>query len=196
VGEGEQNPKIDEIIASVVQTRVTKMTDHNTVTEKMRLLVQDWKAASDRRAIFLHCYWLMTCNMLEAIQTGEFRDRDWVSGLLHRFTDYYFDALSAYEQSDPATPAIWLHAHQAARSPEVLVLQNLFLGINAHINYDLVLTLVEVLDVEWDLLDDEQRKRRYADHCLVIRLLTGRSIGCRRMWWRSIRRRWMCWIGH
>ena len=32
----------------------------------------------------------------------------------------------------------------AASQTETLVLQNLLLGINAHINYDLVLTLVEM----------------------------------------------------
>lgn len=76
----------------------------------------------------------MTRNMLAAIKSGEFNDSVWVSILLHRFADYYFDALSAYEQESEHTPAVWLRVHNAALSEDTLILQNLLLGINAHIN--------------------------------------------------------------
>ena len=41
------------------------------------------------------------------------------------------------------------------------------LGVNAHINYDLVLTLYDMLHSDWDSLSEEDRKSRYQDHCLV-----------------------------
>lgn len=145
------------------------------VTDRMQALVQQWVEASDRRAIFLHCYMLMTHNMLVAIDSDEFNDDEWVYTLLHRFADYYFDALNAYEQESPATPAVWRNAFDATREARTMVLQNLMLGVNAHINYDLVFTLVDMLEDEWAELSDARRSRRYEDHCHV-NFVIGRTI--------------------
>jgi hypothetical protein len=141
----------------------------------MQALVQQWESAADRRAAFLSCYLLMTRNMLAAIDKGEFGDALWVSRLLHRFADYYFDALAAYDQDSPATPPVWRQAHNATLQPGTQVLQHLMLGVNAHINYDLVLTLVDLLEPEWTQLSPEERARRHADHCHVNDVI-GRTI--------------------
>ena len=37
--------------------------------------------------------------MLVALEQGSFEDVEWVDRLLHRFADYYFDALSCYERA-------------------------------------------------------------------------------------------------
>lgn len=145
------------------------------VTKRMQALVQQWVEVSDRRAIFLHCYMLMTRNMLIAIDADEFNDDGWVYELLHRFADYYFDALDAYEQDRAIAPAVWRTAFDATREPRTQVLQNLMLGVNAHINYDLVLTLVDMLEDEWSQLSTEERSRRYTDHCYV-NFVIGRTI--------------------
>lgn len=129
--------------------------------------VQEWQACGDRRAIFLDCYLRMTRNMLAALAAGEFHDGAWVDRLLCRFADYYFDALAAYDRTDPATPPVWRIAHDAAALPGTMTLQNLLLGVNAHINYDLVLTLVEVLAPEWDTLAEVDRHTRYVDYTYV-----------------------------
>jgi hypothetical protein len=141
----------------------------------MQELVQTWEAASDRRAIFLNCYLLMTRNMLTAVDADEFIDRDWVYALLHRFADCYFGALEAYEQGNAGTPAVWQTAHDATREPQTHILQNMLLGINAHINYDLVLTLVDMLEPGWAQLSSLQRARRYTDHCRVNAVI-GRTV--------------------
>ena len=134
-------------------------------------MIQQWEETSDRRAIFLNCYMLMTQSVLEAIEAGEFKDSIWVRALLHRFAGYYFEALGAYELDSPSTPAVWRLTHDAAREPKTLVLQNLFLGVNAHINYDLVLTLVDMLELEWRRLSADQREQRYSDHCHVNQII-------------------------
>jgi hypothetical protein len=41
----------------------------------------------------------MTEKMLVALEQGSFEDVEWVDRLLHRFADYYFDALSCYERA-------------------------------------------------------------------------------------------------
>jgi hypothetical protein len=151
------------------------MPDQQPVIERMQTLAQQWKAASDRRAIFLDCYLVMTRNMLAALDAGEFHDPVWVQALLERFAGYYFEALDDYEQASPATPAVWRVAHAAACEPKTFILQNLMLGINAHINYDLVFALVDLLDREWSQLSRQEREQRYADHCHVNHVI-GESI--------------------
>lgn len=134
------------------------------VLARMENLIRTWQVNGDRRSVFLRCYQMMTGNMLHALQAGEFTDTAWVSALLHRFAEYYFDALDAYEQRSPATPAVWQTVHEAAQNREMLPLQLLVSGVNAHINYDLVLALVDLLQPEWTGLSPEKRAERHRDH--------------------------------
>ena len=129
-----------------------------------------WEASEDRRRIFLDCYMRMTRNMLTAIEQGRFDDAQWVTRLLHHFAGYYFDAVDACERAADEPP-VWAHALQASASPRTTVLQNLLLGINAHINYDLVLALSDVLAPEWESASDAVKRRRYHDHSLVNRII-------------------------
>jgi len=137
------------------------------VTERMQQLIDEWQARNDRRAAFLACYHVMTANMLAAIEQGEFNDPEWVSSWLHHFAGYYFNALDEYEQGDPTTPSVWRQTFDAASQPGTLILQNLMLGVNAHINYDLIFALVDMLEPEWYQLSSDQRQERYDDHCQV-----------------------------
>ena len=50
-------------------------------------------------------------------------------------------------------------------------MQDLVLGVNAHINYDLVFALVDILALEWPQLSEDQRKMRYRDHCRVNEII-------------------------
>ena len=49
------------------------------------------------------------------------------------------------------------------------------LGVNAHINYDLVLAVADLLEPEWPSLSDEERRARYEDFCRVNDTI-GRTI--------------------
>ncbi|MCB9444430.1 MAG: hypothetical protein H6669_09355 [Ardenticatenaceae bacterium] len=145
------------------------------VTERMGQQIQQWETAVDHRAIFLTCYKQMTENMLIGLDEGAFQDAVWVGELLNHFADYYFVALAAYDTASSSTPVIWRQVHDMARHPETHVLQNLFLGVNAHINYDLVLTLVDLLQDGWAQLSPPQRELRYHDYCVVNDII-GRTI--------------------
>ncbi|MEJ2540921.1 MAG: DUF5995 family protein [Gemmatimonadota bacterium] len=140
------------------------MSPHATVTDRMRHQIRQWEDQGDRRAIFLSCYALMTDNMLAALHGGRFQDTAWVERLLHRFAGYYFDALDCYDCGEPPAPQVWRQVHEASRHRPLHVLQHLLLGMNAHINYDLVLTLDELLRPEWGSLDEADRRKRLADH--------------------------------
>lgn len=147
----------------------------NKVIAKMQGRVDAWEQAADARAIFLRCYLMMTQNMLAAIERREFNDPAWVERLLNRFADYYFVALDAYDVDPDTAPAIWHFVFRETAEPVCISLQKLLLGVNAHINYDLVLTLVDLLEHEWGVLSDDQRKQRYEDHCAVNEVI-GRTI--------------------
>lgn len=148
------------------------MSEPEDVMERMQAIIDGWEATSDRRAIFLGCYALMTRNMLEAIAQGEFEDNAWVATLLHHFADYYFHALQAYDTLPENAPLVWRFAFDAASQPKIHVLRNLVLGVNAHINFDLVFALSDMLQAEWVQLTPEQRQSRYRDHCLVNKTIT------------------------
>jgi hypothetical protein len=149
--------------------------DRRGVTRRMAGLIRQWEGAADRRALFLTCYVMMTRNVLSAIDAGDFRDPPWVSDLLDRFADYYFAALESVEDQVAGAPAAWRLAFDAARDPDLQVMQHLLLGINAHINYDLVLCLSDVLAPEWQALSVDGRQARYLDHCHINDII-GRTI--------------------
>ena len=141
----------------------------------MQIQFRAWEEVNDERALFLRCYTMMTSNMLVAVECRAFRDCVWVDQLLHRFADYYFIALDDYERDPRSAPVVWQVAHRAAAETGISALQKLLLGVSAHINYDLVLTLVDLLDPEWSTLDARMRSTRYEDHCQVNDVI-GRSI--------------------
>lgn len=144
----------------------------NHALERMQAQIARWQPAADRRAIFLGCYAAMTGNMLRGLEAGEFADPDWVGRLLEHFAGYYFEALAAWEKAHEAAPAVWQQAHRAALDPHTGALQNLVLGVNAHINYDLVLAVRDLLAPEWAGLDADARRQRYRDHCQVNAVIT------------------------
>lgn len=143
------------------------MNARQPAIEHMQSLLEGWESAGDRRCVFLDCYNQMTGNMLLAIQAGEFHDNDWVLKLLEHFADYYFNALQDYEQLPQYAPIVWQVAFEVAQDSQAHVLKHLMLGINAHINYDLVFALEDVLRDEWASLPPNLRAQRYEDHCRV-----------------------------
>ena len=143
--------------------------------DRMATQVQTWEDLADQRCVFLSCYLLMTRNILSALDHQEFRDSAWVYQLMERFADYYFVALEAYERDPASAPAVWQVAHDVTRAPNTLAVQKLMAGVNAHINYDLVLSLVDMLGPEWANLPADRRSWRYSDHCHVNAVI-GRTI--------------------
>ncbi|MFB6080579.1 MAG: DUF5995 family protein [Haloferacaceae archaeon] len=119
----------------------------------------------DRRAVFLSIYVRMTRAVRERIERGGFRDPDWMRRYTTTFANYYRAAFLAFEQGrDGAVPAPWRIAFGAAGGGDALVVQNAFLGVNAHINYDLALALD-------DVGIDPNRGRKYADHRAIDGIL-------------------------
>jgi hypothetical protein len=143
----------------------------DSVVERMEALIASWEQAGDTRLIFLSCYALMTRNMLAAIQENQFEDNRWVLKLLHHFAQYYFNALDTYERKQVSAPVVWQIAFNASLRPETHVLQLLSLGVNAHINFDLVFAVADLLEPEWVNLSPDQRQIRYRDFIHVNEII-------------------------
>lgn len=142
-----------------------------TMVDRMRQHIEGWQTVQDRRAIFLECYSMMTGNMLEALDRGEFEDPVWVRDLLNHFADYYFNALTAYDAQAKDTPTIWRMTFDSRGRTGVHVLQHLILGVNAHINYDLVFVIYDILHADWSSIDPKTAESRYRDHCHVNQII-------------------------
>lgn len=140
--------------------------DENVI-DRMQRCIARWDAAGDDKALFLRCYCLMTGNVIAAVQQRDFHDPEWVDRLMHRFAEYYFVALDVFEENPAGAPAVWQLAHVAATAPDLNAVQKLLAGVNAHINYDLVFALADLLRPEWQAIDEATRALRYADHCHI-----------------------------
>ena len=123
--------------------------------------------ARDNRAFFLRAYYIMTAEVTSAIR-GEgdfdkpiFFDPRWVDGLIGGFARLYFDSLKK-----PACKA-WELAHELASQRRSSILQNLLLGINAHINYDLAISAYEFIPHQ----DSQLLARRKFDHDQINNVL-------------------------
>lgn len=143
----------------------------HSVLAAMQAQIEAWDLTGDQRQTFLRCYQAMTNNMLSAIQDGEFEDGEWVETLLEHFASYYFHALYSFENLKTEVPLVWRQAFDAAAKAHISPLQNLILGVNAHINYDLVLALADVLAPSWSTLPESGRANRYKDHCHVNQII-------------------------
>jgi hypothetical protein len=144
----------------------------STTLERMQQMATQWRQAGDRRAIFAEAYGTMTANMEQAVGGSAFTDPVWVARLLERFADYYFGAVHSYEHGSGGCPQVWAEAFRYCDERDLHPLQHLFLGVNAHINYDLPLALVDVLD-DWPLLAPDRRDARYRDYEAVNRVIGG-----------------------
>jgi hypothetical protein len=114
-------------------------------------------AARDRRAVFCTTYLSLTRTLAARVAPGLFQDPDWVERLACIFAGYYEDALQG------KTPKCWRIAFEAAAAGRSLVIQDVLLGMNAHINHDLALALAQI--------GIEPRPSRHHDHTAINRIL-------------------------
>ncbi len=118
-------------------------------------------ARRDRRAIFVSAYRQITLELQRRIDANEFRDPQWVARYLVAFANLYRQALRDYDAGELArVPSAWKLAFDTAATGQELVIQDLILGINAHINHDLPVALYQVGI-------DPERLSRWEDHTAV-----------------------------
>lgn len=117
--------------------------------------------ARDRRGVFVSAYIRITHELIRRIEAGRFHDGEWLASYIVAFAELHRRALAAYEADDrEQVPKPWRVAFDAAVDGRSVIVQDLILGINAHINHDLPIAL-RMVSI------DPHRQRRYEDHTAV-----------------------------
>lgn len=133
--------------------------------DRLTRLDQRLRNHGDRRAVFLSIYVRMTEEVREGLAKERFANADWMRSYLVTFANYYRRAFRDYERGEfRAVPDPWRIAFGTALRGDGLVAQDAFLGVNAHINYDLGLTIRDVGIAT-------NRAEKYADHNAINDIL-------------------------
>lgn len=163
-------------MATLAEIAAYRPQDIDEALEQMRSALDYFHRENDQRAIFLRAYYLVTLAVHQAInEQGRytrriFFDPEWIRRLAGKFSLLYFQSLTTTER--PGERA-WKTAHRLAATDQTSVFQDLLLGLNAHINYDLAygisLNLREFEDGREHLL----LPRRKFDHDQVNNILVN-----------------------
>jgi hypothetical protein len=142
----------------------------------MRKALDYYHEQDDYRAVFLRAYYIITLNVHAAVhQLGDYKrqiffDPNWISALAGKFSSLYFQSLTTFER-DATSERAWKIAHQMAQEKTSTVVQDLILGLNAHINYDLAYGIYLNLKEHGDQRNHLLLPRRKFDHDQVNNIL-------------------------
>jgi hypothetical protein len=127
----------------------------------------------DQRRPFLATYARTTRAVGDAVDDARFEDPEWVDRWDVAFAELYLDALVADAQDGAVPSRPWRIAFGAGN--ELHPLQQVLLGINAHVNYDLPQALLAVIsDADFD--DPLIMARRRRDHERIDAVLASRVV--------------------
>ena len=119
-------------------------TTIDEVLSQLEKIIHDSQQAGDRIGYFAALYYKVTSRVKEGIAKNEFEDGPRMERLDVLFANRYLTALDQWKNGRPPS-GCWKVALDATRRPSLLVLQHLLLGMNAHINLDLGVATVEVM---------------------------------------------------
>jgi hypothetical protein len=95
-------------------------------------------AAKDRRGVFVTAYLVITRTIQEWIDRELFLQNEMIACYVVAFANAYRQALAHYEAGERlAIPKAWQQSFDASHAGDASIIQDLLLGINAHINHDL-----------------------------------------------------------
>jgi hypothetical protein len=125
-------------------------------------------SSCDHRAVFALTYLMTTQGFRDFLSdrrdSAFFADEAAIIQVDRAFANLYFDAVARYATGD--APPAWRIAFDAARDGRTNAVQDLFLGMNAHIQRDLPVVLAAVG------LVDEQGISRKPDHDRIDEILS------------------------
>lgn len=116
----------------------------DAVIAELETIKAECRSNSSALGFFALLYCEVTKNVKTAITEGKFEDNPRMEILDVIFAKRYIDAYKAFKNNDPVTES-WRIAFEAAEKP-LLILQYIFLGINAHINLDLGIAAAETME--------------------------------------------------
>ncbi len=123
------------------------MNTINEVLLKLDEIVEECRIRQSRIGYFAILYRQVTRRVKEGILQGEFEDNLRMEKLDVLFAKRFIDAYELWRGGQKPTQS-WFLAFEASKNSSHLVLQHLFLGINAHINLDLGISASETMAQE------------------------------------------------
>lgn len=111
---------------------------------RMDEIVAECKSNQSRIGYFAILYRQVTRRIRDGILAGEFEDNTRMVMLDVLFAKRFIDAYELWKSGSKPTES-WRLAFEASKNSRSLVLQHLFLGINAHINLDLGIAASETM---------------------------------------------------
>lgn len=152
--------------------------DLDRVIERMDGRLEELRRTGDRRERFLLMYRTFKGELRRNLQEGRFRDHAWSEAICCRMGEMYFEADDAYRDDPTSAPAPWALCFDSAVARRTNLLQDMLLGMNAHINYDLPLCTFDVMQRFGDTAELAERaetslrfrrllRRRYYDFLLI-----------------------------
>ncbi|WP_425637466.1 DUF5995 family protein [Algoriphagus yeomjeoni] len=117
------------------------------VLVRMDQIVDECKNTQSRMGYFAILYRQVTHRIREGILAGEFEDNPRMEKLDVLFAGRFIEAYDLWKLGQTPTES-WSLAFEASTHSKHLVLQHLFLGINAHINLDLGISAAETMGTE------------------------------------------------
>ena len=123
----------------------------------------------DGVAAFTRLYLAVTEGVRDEVAAAGFRDERFVARLDVVFANLFFQALRERERDERAVPRAWVPLIEARRRRGIAPIQFALAGMNAHINRDLPVALVET----WRALRLEPRRRsaQYRDFVRINAIL-------------------------
>jgi hypothetical protein len=105
------------------------------------------RTSTDATGYFPALYARVTSRIAASIADGQFEDGERMDVFATTFAAYY---IRAFRQEIPR-PRCWQASWAVTTSDDLLIVQHLLLGINAHVNHDLPQAVIEVADRTGDL---------------------------------------------
>jgi hypothetical protein len=128
-------------------------------------------APTDGISCFNKLYLEVTRNVLAAMKGTTFADAAFVTRLDVDFANLYFAALRAYDAGSGDTPRAWQPLFDVRAARAIAPIQFALAGMNAHINRDLPVALVQTFTARGGALDDESPQ--HADFETINTLLAA-----------------------
>lgn len=113
------------------------------VLKQLSDIIAESENTGNRAGYFASLYYKVTDKVKEGIQKGWFENAQRMEQFDIAFAARYLDAYYAWQNKKPLTTS-WRLAFEACSRSQLLILQHLLLGINAHINLDLGIAVVEI----------------------------------------------------
>lgn len=119
---------------------------------ELETIIADSEQQGNRLGYFAALYHKVTARVKDGITRGIFNDGARMEQLDVLFASRYLDALRCWQNDQPLTQS-WKIAFEATEKRNPLILQHLLLGVNAHINLDLGIAAVDVMQIQGQQLD-------------------------------------------